>query len=83
MARDFGLLVLTGILAIFVARTLGPDMFAGTLPGAPDKLILTEVLGERALAVDEFFQGMDFLKKFLIIHFKKNPIFGGFCGSIS
>ncbi|RLT33165.1 MAG: hypothetical protein DWI54_00215 [Chloroflexi bacterium] len=60
MARDFGLLVLTGVLAIFVARTLGPDMFAGTLPGAPDKLILTEVLGERAVAVDEFFQGKGF-----------------------
>ncbi len=60
MARDFGLLVLTGVLALFVARVLGPDMFAGTLPGSPDKMILADVLGEKSAIIDHIFQGKGF-----------------------
>ncbi|MFM2032022.1 MAG: hypothetical protein RLZZ297_787, partial [Chloroflexota bacterium] len=60
MARDFGLLVLTGVLTLFVARTLGPDMFAGTLPTTPEKMILTEVLGEKAVGIDTLFQGLGY-----------------------
>lgn len=57
MRRDVVLLVVCGVLSLFVARTLGPDMFAGTMPGSAPQLILTSHLGNSFTAVDEFFQG--------------------------
>lgn len=55
--RDVAMLVVCGVMSLFVARTLGPDMFAGTMPGSPPQLILTSHLGNSFTPIDVFFQG--------------------------
>lgn len=60
IVRDIVLVVLCGITALFAARTLGPDMFAGTMPTSTPRMILSDKLGVSFMAVDDFFHGKGF-----------------------
>ncbi|MBM4412593.1 MAG: hypothetical protein FJ040_03980 [Chloroflexi bacterium] len=55
--REALMLVICGVMSLFVARTLGPDMFAGTMPNSMPQMILTSHLGNSFTPLDVFFQG--------------------------
>ncbi len=57
MIREVLLVVMWGILTLFAARTLGPDMFAGTMPGSEARPILSDKLGDIGLRLDNLLQG--------------------------
>lgn len=55
--REVVLVMMWGILTLFAARTFGPDMFAGTMPGSVARPILSDKLGSIGLSIDNLFQG--------------------------
>lgn len=58
--RDVLLTVMWGVLTLFAARTLGPDMFAGTMPDSTPRMILADKIGPEVMFLDDFFHGKGF-----------------------
>lgn len=58
--REFGLLVACGVIALLAARTLGPDMFTGSMDAQAAPVVLGDKIGSVGVLLDTVMQGKGF-----------------------
>lgn len=58
--REFGLLVACGVISVLTARTLGPDMFTGSMDAQASTVVLGDKIGTVGVVLDTVLQGKGF-----------------------